>query len=44
VVRPSGTEPVFRILVEAADLVVAEEFADQLVAEAEAATRRLAMA
>jgi len=41
VLRPSGTEPVFRILVEAADLVVAERLADRLVGEVELVARRL---
>ncbi|WP_276947643.1 hypothetical protein [Ferrimicrobium acidiphilum] len=41
VLRPSGTEPVFRILVEAADISVATRLAEQLVTEVEAISRRL---
>ncbi|WP_298343258.1 hypothetical protein [Ferrimicrobium sp.] len=41
VLRPSGTEPVFRILVEAADVGVAQRLADQLVAKVEVVTGRL---
>ncbi|WP_298208876.1 hypothetical protein [Ferrimicrobium sp.] len=41
VLRPSGTEPVFRILVEATDVKVAERLADQLVAKVEVVTGRL---
>lgn len=42
VLRPSGTEPVFRILVEAADAAKATKLAERLVSAVEAVALRLA--
>ena len=38
-VRPSGTEPVVRVMVEAYDIAAASEVADRLVAAVERADR-----
>ncbi|HZD24278.1 MAG TPA: phosphoglucosamine mutase, partial [Acidimicrobiia bacterium] len=39
-VRPSGTEPLVRIMVEAPSQTLASDYADRLAAVTEAATRK----